>query len=168
MSRHKFVIPALILTAGTNLLSAQAVAEYGAAAGSSGAASAGAATGKSVVNIFGKTNRALAGAGVAGDRKPRPGTVPASSAPTGATDPGTAPKQAAPPELPPDLAALATGMERADMLKKVGKPSMSMSGVESHTLVETCWYKSGSDSVTVILRDGKVASISGLEKSAPK
>jgi hypothetical protein len=40
--------------------------------------------------------------------------------------------------------------------------------VESGVLVETCSYKSGSDSITVILHDGKVSSISGLESLTAK
>ena len=65
----------------------------------------------------------------------------------------------APSILSADFAALVIGMDRTDLLKKVGKPSMSMSSVESSQAVETCWYKSGADSVTVILRDGKVAEL---------
>ena len=45
---------------------------------------------------------------------------------------------------------------------------MSMSSVESSKAVETCWYKNGTESVTVILRDGKVAEISAPDKLAAK
>jgi hypothetical protein len=72
------------------------------------------------------------------------------------------------PAPPADFSALVTGMDRADLLKKVGKPSMSMSNMESSKVVETCWYRSGADSITVILRDGKVTEISGLDKVAAK
>ena len=72
------------------------------------------------------------------------------------------------PLLPPDLSALAIGMERADMVKKVGKPWMSISSVEDSVLVETCTYRSGSDTVTVTLREGKVATSAGLENLAAK
>ncbi len=54
------------------------------------------------------------------------------------------------------------------MLKKVGKPSMSISSVESSTQVETCWYRSAAESVTVTLRDGKVATISVAESLPAK
>ena len=87
--------------------------------------------------------------------------------PAGTTAPATAPAKSA-PAAPPELSALVIGMDRADMVKKVGKPWMSISSVEDSILVETCSYRSGSDTVTVALRDGKVATISGLENLAAK
>jgi hypothetical protein len=59
-------------------------------------------------------------------------------------------------------------MDRADLVRLAGKPSMSVSGVESSVLVETYWYRVGADTVTIILRGGKIASISGTEKLAAK
>ena len=59
-------------------------------------------------------------------------------------------------------------MERADLLKKLGKPSMSLTSMESSALVETCWYRRGEDRVTVILRDGKVSSVSGVDNLTAK
>ena len=53
------------------------------------------------------------------------------------------------------------------MLKKVGKPSMSMSSMDSAALVETCWYKNGEGSVTVTLRDGKVAAFDKISPAKP-
>ena len=66
------------------------------------------------------------------------------------------------------LTALVTGMDRADLFKKVGKPSMSMTSMDSAKVIETCWYKNGAENVTVILKDGKVAEISGAETLAAK
>lgn len=145
------------LSAGATLLEAQAIVEFGSLTGRTGAAAGGATAGKSVGNIFGKVNQTLGGAAKVGDgAKPR--AVPASSAKAQLTP--AAPE----PLAPADLSALAIGMERADLLKKVGKPAMSISSVEDSTMVETCWFRSGGEQVTVILRDGKVATISGLEK----
>jgi hypothetical protein len=149
-----------ILSAGAALLHAQAIIEFGTAAGRAGAAAPGANVGKSIVDVFGKVNQSLSGAAKV-DAVAKPSPLPAVT---------TAPATVAAPEraIPPDLSALAIGMDRADMLKKVGKPAMSIEGVESATQVETCWYRSGSDSVTVTLRDGKVATISVAESLAAK
>jgi hypothetical protein len=148
---HRSIFIVSILSAGTSLVQAQAIIEFGAAAGRAGAAGAGANVGKSIADVFGKVTQSLSSAGKV-DEAVKPGSVPAAT---------TAPATAATPErpIPPDLSALVVGMDRGDMLKKVGKPSMSIEGVESATQVETCWYRTGSDSVTVTLREGKVATI---------
>ena len=166
----------LILGAGAGLLSAQTMIEYGVGAGRSGAAATAAPMGKAAAGAFGKVAQSLSEAGKTGnDLKPAsknisPVTTSAVAATPAAPAISTSPvvtvtATAAPKEeplKPADLTKLETGMDRDDMLKKVGKPSMSLSSLESSIMVETCWYKSGSDSVTVILRDGKVASISGM------
>jgi hypothetical protein len=139
------------------LLPAQAIIEYGAVTGSAGATSAGAGAGKSAASIFGKVGQALSGAAKTGDDVKPSTPAPAAKA---APAPTSVSKQPEPPTLPPDLTALVAGMDRAEMLIKVGKPAMSMTSAESSSLVETCWYKSGSENVTVTLRDGKVATIS--------
>jgi len=142
----------LIMTAGAGLLHAQAMIEYGVSAGRSGAAAGAAGAGKSSGKIFDKLSGSLAGAA-----KTDSSAKPASSA---AIAIAATPVTPAAPAPPPDFTSLVTGMDRADLLKKVGKPSMSMTSMESSKLVETCWYRSGADSRTVILRDGKVAEIS--------
>lgn len=164
MSR-RMIFPILILTAGSTLLYGQAMIEYGATAGHAGATAGAAPIGKSVVGIFDKVNKSLAGSARSGENL-KPSAPPAAT--TAVVTPVAKPAQPEPPAAPPDLTALAVGMDRADLLKKVGKPSMSMSSVESSVLVETCWYRSDADNVTVILRNGKVASISGLENLAAK
>jgi hypothetical protein len=164
---HRAMLPILILSAGATLLHAQAMIEYGVATGRGGAAAGAAAAGKSAIDVFGKVNKALVTASKSDDTtKLTPGPAPSAGA-TAVTAVATKPQ---PPEpvAPPDLTALVAGMDRADMLKKVGKPSMSLSGVEDSKLVETCWYRSGADNVTVTLRDGKVATISGADKLTAK
>src|SRR5882672_758848 len=150
-------LPLWILAAGATLLHAQVMIEYGASAGRSGAAAGAAGAGRSVTKIFDKMNTSLAGAAKSGDDV----KMGSSSSATLAAVPATTSAQpaSAPPALPADFTALVIGMDRADLLKKVGKPSMSMSSVESSQAVETCWYKNGAESVTVILRDRKVAEI---------
>ena len=158
---HRAMFSLLFLSAGATLLEAQAIVEFGSLTGRTGAAAGGATAGKSVVDIFGKVNQTLSGAAKVGDgAKPR--AVPAGSA---KSQPTAAPPAPLTPLPPADLSALAIGMERADLLKKVGKPAMSISSVEDSAMVETCWFRSGGEQVTVILRGGKVASISGMEKS---
>lgn len=155
------LLPLWILTAGAALLHAQAMIEYGATAGRSAGAVGAAGAGKSAVKIFDKLSTSLAGAAKV-DETPSPRSV----SPTVAVAATTAPAPAPAPAAPPDFTALVAGMDRADLFKKVGKPSMTMSSMESSKLTETCWYKSGAANVTVILRDGKVAEFSGVEKSA--
>jgi hypothetical protein len=158
---HRAIFPMLILSAGATLLHAQAIVDFGTLSGrSTGAASGASNVGKSIADVFGKVNQSLTG----------PGTVDAAAKPKPLPAATTAPVIAAKPvpALPPDLSALAMGMDRADMLKKVGKPWMSITSVEDSVLVETCSYRSGSDTVTVTLRDGKVASISGAENLPAK
>jgi len=162
---YRALFPVLTLTASAAALYGQAMVEYGINAGRAGAAAGAAGAGRSSAKIFDKIGQSLAGAARA-DEKGKPGpAAPASAAPVAPAAAAPAPAELA---TPPDLSALAVGMERVDLLKKVGKPSMSMSGMESSRLVETCWYRNGADSVTVILRDGKVAEITGIEKTAVK
>src|SRR6185369_8503770 len=157
------LFPVLILTASAAILHAQAMVEYGATAGRAAGATGLAGAGKSSAKIFDKLNTSLAGAAKSDETpNPRP------PSPTVDVVAANASARAVPaaPAAPPDFTALAIGMERADLFKKVGKPSMSMSSMESSKVIETCWYKSGAENVTVIVRDGKVAEISGYEKSA--
>ncbi len=166
MSRKVF-LSALILSAGATLLDAQAIVEYGATTGQTAAATGAAGAGKSAGTIFDKLNKSLGGAAHA-DTSPKTGpAAPTAAAPaiSASVAPAPAPLERS---LPPDFSALVTGMDRTDLLKKVGKPSMSMTSMESSKLTETCWYRSGADSVTVILRDGKVAEITGAENVAAK
>jgi hypothetical protein len=150
-----------MLSAGATLLHAQAMVEFGTLTGRAAGASGGANVGKSIVDVFGKVNQSLTAAGTA--------TADAVAKPKPLTAVTTA-KQAKPPDpaIPPDLSGLVIGMDRADMLKKVGKPSMSITSVEDATQVETCWYRSGSTSVTVTLREEKVATISAVENLPAK
>jgi hypothetical protein len=156
----------MILSAGATLLHAQAMVEFGALSGRAAGTAGGANIGKGAVDVFGKVSKQLSGAANV-DASARPQPVPAAM-PAPVTVAAVRPQPKPEPILPPDLSALAVGMERADMLKKVGKPSMSIEGVDSGAQVETCWYRSGSDNVTVVLREGKVATITGLENLPPK
>jgi hypothetical protein len=148
---NRAILP-IILSAGATLLHGQAMVEFGTLTGRAAGASGGANVGKSIVDVFGKVNQSLSAAGTAtADAVAKPKPLTAVPAVTTA--------KPAEPLIPPDLSGLVMGMDRTDMLKKVGKPSMSITGVEDATQVETCWYRSGSTSVTVTLREEKVATI---------
>jgi hypothetical protein len=161
------VLSILVLAVGATLAHAQGMIEYGVSAGRSGAAAGAAGAGRSATTIFNKVNSALAGSGKTGEeiKGPSPAT-PAPAVITAKAAPAATPAPASTPQPPADFTALALGMDRADLFKKVGKPWMTMSGMESSKAIETCWYKNGPDTVTVIVSDGKVSSISGYEKPA--
>jgi hypothetical protein len=160
------MLPILLLSAPAMLLHGQAIIEYGASAGRAGPAAA--AIGKSVTKTIGSLNNTLATA-AGGDARPVTSQAPAVQTPASAI-PAATPPESAPivPAAPIDFAEIVTGMEKAELLKKAGKPAMSLTSTESSTLVETYWYRSGEDRVTVVLRNGKVATISGAEKLAAK
>src|SRR5882762_4376298 len=113
------LLPVLILTAGATLLHAQTMIEYGAGVGRAGVAAGAAGAGKSATKIFDKLNTSLAGAAKSGDDVKNAPSSPAAPATVVAATSAPAP---APPALPADFAALVIGMDRADLLKKVGKP----------------------------------------------
>jgi len=57
-------------------------------------------------------------------------------------------------------------MDRDELVRLFGKPSMSVSGVESSALFETYWYQTATESITVVLRNGKVSSVIRVEKAS--
>jgi len=153
------MLPIVLLSAAT-MLHGQAIIEYGASAGRAGPAAA--AMGKSVSKAIGQLDKTLAIAAGA-DAKPMPAQTTTVLTPAAMP----APEPIA-PAVPVDFAEIVIGMDKSDLLKKAGKPGMSLTSTEGSTLVETCWYKSGEDKVTIILRNGKVAKISGAEKLSAK
>ncbi len=135
----------------------QAMAEYGLGVGRSGVAgaTAGKNTGKATGAVFDKTTKALQTAG-----KPGAATAQAASAPTPAK-PVESEKQvdAASPAIDPS--AITPGLERQELLAKLGKPSMKMTNTDGPDIVEKLWYKAvGHETVLVTLRNGKVAAVS--------
>jgi len=163
---HRSFLFILTLGAGVTLAFGQTALEHGSIDGRSAAAAVGA--GKAVVTIFGKTNKSIVGT-VTAQETPRPATAAPSALP-GPQQRNTAAVDILPPPPAPavDFSTIAVGMDRADLIKLAGKPSMSVSGVESSVLVETYWYRVGTETVTIILRGGKIASISGVDKLTAK
>ncbi len=146
----------------------QAMTEYGLGAAHSGVA--GAAAGKKMGNATGavlnKAGRALDSAGKPAPVAPRPtapsaltaqNPVPAAQPP----QPSTAGGPAAPRTLP-DVSLITPGLERRELLAKAGAPSMKITSMERGEMVEKYWYRGNhGDTVIVVLRNGKVASVAG-------
>jgi hypothetical protein len=144
-------------------LQGQAIIERGVLDGRSAAGAAG--VGKSVTGVLGQIGKTMNEATKVEAPKPAPAVRPPAPEPE-----LEAPKPPAPatPAAPVDFGLVVAGMDRAELMKLVGKPSMSVSGVESSLLRETYWYQTATESITVILRDGKVVSITRVPKSASK
>ncbi len=146
-----------LLTAFAVSVYGQAMVEYGLGAGRSGVAGAAAGknTGKATGAIFDKTTKALETAG-------KPGAAAAQSA-SASTPPKTAEpeKQAATAPAAIDPSAITPGLERQELLAKLGKPSMKITNTDGSDIVEKLWYKSpGHETILVTLRNGKVAAVS--------
>ncbi len=127
----------------------QAMIEYSLGVGRAGAAIAGTGkqVGKSTGAVLQKATQALE----------KSGQVQAAQT-------AAAPPQAASPPAPVDpvvdIAAVTPGLERQELLAKLGKPSMKITTLEGRDEVEKYWYRArGRDSVVVTLRNGKVASV---------
>jgi hypothetical protein len=159
---HRPMLPILILCAGTPLLHGQGIVEHGIIDGKTAAAAAGA--GGSVLGVLrqmGNTTEKAAKTG--GTPAPPPRTVPADDSDGPRPSPSPAPAAA-----PVSFSAVTEGMDRAELLKLFGKPSMSVSGMDAHALTETFWYQTANESITIVLHDGKVFSISRVEKLTAK
>jgi hypothetical protein len=172
----RFTTPAILgaaLVAASGLTYGQALTEYGgmAARSANSAASAGAA-GKNAGKLLGGLGKTLDQAGKQGGpveavpgstaaAKRSPATTASAAQTASAVVPPAVPvsKAPEPPSPPADLSLIQEGMERKELVEKIGKPSMSISGMESSVLVETAWYKNGAATVVVTLRDNKVTGI---------
>ena len=140
----------------------QAMVEYGLGAGRGAlaGAAAGKNTGKAVGAALDKSTKALETSGKAG-----PAQASASKAAKPAEVTTTAAGSAANPQAPSaapaiDPASITPGLERRELLAKLGKPSMTMMNTDGSDLVEKLWYKSaGHETVTITLRNGKVATV---------
>ena len=158
---HRPMLPILILCAGTPLLHGQAIVERGVIDGKTAAAAAGA--GKSLLGVLGQIGNVSEAAARVGNAPAPPRSV--------APDDFEAPRPSAPPTpaaARPSFSVVTAGMDRTELVRLFGKPSISVSGMEAHAFTETFWYQTPTESVTVVLRDGKVFSITRVEKSAAK
>ena len=156
----------------------QAMVEYSLGAGRAAAAgSAAGKAGKSTGPVFDRTGKAINKAGKpATAASAKPAAVPARSrsARTAARKSAAAPRSFVripppPPYIPPsasagpsvDASQLHNGLERQELLSKIGKPSLKMTRMEGRDVVETFWYMGGGkETVVVTLKEGKVTSVS--------
>jgi hypothetical protein len=67
----------------------------------------------------------------------------------------------------PDPALILSGMAAEELIRKFGQPAMKTSGTEDSGDVETWWYGSGPETVTVKLVDGKVRTVSPSARPTP-
>ncbi len=67
----------------------------------------------------------------------------------------------------PDPALICAGMDRQELIRKFGQPAMKTSGTEASAAVETWWYGSDPETVTVRIVDGKVLTVLPPAHPAP-
>ena len=152
--------PALLVTFAV-AAHGQAIVEYGLGVGRSGAAgaAAGKKTGAAAASVLNKATAAVEKAGTASAAqaaKPAEKVETAVAQPALAAEPSTPATPAA-----VDPASITAGMERQDLIAKLGKPSMKVTKLEDGHVVEKYWYKgAGRETVLVTLRNGKVESVS--------
>jgi len=128
-------------------LSGQTIIETGVITGAT--ATAAGASGKSAANalgkIFGTVDKTLKNVETV---KAVPPAVAAPAA--------EKPKE---PVRLPDVAQIATGMNREELLNRFGSPSQKMTIPEGSHMTERYRYDVGQDWVKVILEDGKVKEV---------
>jgi hypothetical protein len=148
----KLVLCASLVFGFSTCLSAQAILEAGAITGATATAggAAGKATGKGITNVFGSIEKTLKSAG-AGDAK-------AASVATVAA----LPQKPAEPVKLPDVAQIALGMSREDLLAKFGSPSQKMTIPDGSHLTERFRYDVDKETVRVVLEDGKVKEVAAI------
>ena len=142
---------------------AQPVVEHSlaTAAGTAGAA-AGKGVGKSMGGVFDTLGKTLEKAGTSGAETATSRSKPVTTA--SAAVPATKPK---PAREFPDPKGITVGLEREELIRKFGEPSMKTTDTQEAQLVETCWYTAAkSGAVVVTLRDGKVTEVT--PESTPK
>ena len=136
-------------------LSGQTIIETGVITGAT--ATAAGASGKSAANalgkIFGTVDKTLKNVETV---KAVPAAVAAPAA--------EKPKE---PVRLPDVAQIAMGMNREELLTKFGDPSQKMTIPEGSHMTERYRYDVGQDWVKVILEDGKVKEVLASPRPVP-
>jgi hypothetical protein len=153
----KLVLCASLLFGFSSYLSAQAILEAGAITGATATAggAAGKATGKGITNVFGsieKTMKSVGAADTKGDTRAASAATPAAALPQ---------KPAEPVKLP-DVAQIALGMSREDLLAKFGSPSQKITLPDGSHLTERFRYDVDKETVRVVLEDGKVKEVAAV------
>ncbi len=146
------------------LLAAQAAVEYSTttAAGSTGAATAGKSTGKSIGGVFNKLGKTLDKATGTESKEPAPADKKPSTVTKAATPVAPAPVAPAPAAVrsgPVEVDRIKEGMSRAALIDSVGKPFMKISQTDEGGFSETYYYHGPEETVIVTLRGGKVTQV---------
>jgi hypothetical protein len=136
----------------------QAAVEYSVGAGAAAGAAAGAkGTGQAAGGVFGAVGQVLNQAAKAG--------APAAAAPSktavtpAAVTPGTAAQSAPALPKPIDPSQVTVGMDRNELLTRLGEPTTSTSEMRHSQMIDTFWYPAPpKDELIVSLTDGKVVS----------
>jgi hypothetical protein len=172
----------VLLLAGTPAVWGQATVEYGLGAASVGTAGAGHATSKALTGIFQKVTETLNS--VDHSKPPMPAApqfnttmIPLTGGAVSRMTPGAAAATPAQPAVivirpaePPkpavvyeDPAGIQVGMERAELVRRFGEPTM---GITTGAGREAFTYETKDRRLELELRDGKVASVAS--KTRPK
>jgi Flp pilus assembly pilin Flp len=139
----------------------QAMVEYGLGVGrgSLAGAAAGKKMGNATSSVLNKAAGAVEKSATAAQAAPaaKPGQ-PAEKTQVAAASPSAPQAPSAPPAV--DASAIQPGIERQELVAKFGKPSMKLTQNQGSDIVEKYWYKAaGRETVTVTLRNGKVAEV---------
>jgi hypothetical protein len=156
--RFRAQLPLLLLAALT--LPAQTMVEYSiTTAGAAGAATGMQGIGKATAGIMQKA----AGTLEVANQAAATGAKPKSTAATGRAGNTILVFDAAPAVVKlsplPDPASVKIGMTAQEALAKFGPPGMKLSSADGSHLAETWSYGSDPNTVTLTLRDGKVAEV---------
>ena len=153
MLKRTCLLPMLLAAFGVSSYG-QAVVEYGLGVGRGSLA--GAAAGKKMGNATSSVlNKA---AGTVEKSASAAQAAPAEKAEVAAAAPAAKQAPSAPPAV--DASAIQPGLDRQELLAKFGKPSMKLTQNQGSDIVEKYWYKAaGRETVTVTLRNGKVAEV---------
>lgn len=158
-----------LVTPGAGL-KGQTGAEYGSVTAATGAGTVESKKlSKSIGSVLDSVGKRLdkAAAGSKGD--PTVTTVPATrSAAPGKAKQSEA-RSAAKPVNPHvvEPSQIRIGMSREELLRTAGEPFMTASGTDENGFAETFMYQGRANTVTVIVRAGKVAEISPMPEEAP-
>jgi Protein of unknown function (DUF2845) len=137
--------------------SAQDTVEHAAATANATSTTGMRSAGKGAASVMEKAAKTLNGA-----------AAPSPSAATTIVVPGATQKREPAARIAaPDPSLISPGMPQEELILRFGQPAMKTSGTEDSATVETWWYGSGPDAVTVKLADGKVRTVSPPARPAP-
>jgi hypothetical protein len=134
----------------------QTIVEYSVATSGASAAAAGAkGAGKSIGGVFRGLSETLDKAGTAKGS----GSTPATATATTLTAPSKRTAKPVTASKPIDPSQVTEGLDRDELIARLGEPVLQLSEKKNSQLVERLWYNTAtSDQVEIKLIGGKVAS----------